>query len=213
MRKRLIVTILASAALLLPAGAAYGASGGMFAANLKPIPHDQTADGGSNVSGKASLKLSGRMLTVDLNASGLTPNEPHAMHIHGLLDRINECPPASADVNTGDPIDPSTVVAGVPDGLISLQEGDPFYGPIAVSFTTTGDTTAASGLELSRMPVANSSGKISYHRVIELPRDIAKKVSNLHVVVHGADLPGDDDHTSLNSLFEATLPVACGQIN
>ena len=63
------------------------------------------------------------------------------------------------------------------------------------------------------MPFANSSGKISYHRVIELPRDIAKKVSNLHVVVHGADLPGDDDHTSLNSLFEATLPVACGQIN
>ena len=38
------------------------------------------------------------------------------MHIHGLLDHVNECPTASADVNTGDPIDPATSqIAGTPD--------------------------------------------------------------------------------------------------
>jgi hypothetical protein len=93
------------------------------------------------------------------------------MPIHGLLDHINECPTASADVNTGDPIDPgSSPVVGMPDGLISLNAGAPFYGPIDVSFTTTGDTTAASGLALERVMSADSSGNLSYHRTITVPR-------------------------------------------
>ena len=41
---------------------------------------------------------------------------------------------------------------------------------------------------------------------------MARDLSDLHVVVHGTDLPGDADHSSLSSLFEATLPVACGEI-
>lgn len=210
--KTLALALTAAAALLVPAGAS-GASGGMFAANLQPIPHDHIADGGSNVHGQAALTLTGRTLKVDLTASGLTPNEPHAMHIHGLVDRVNECPTASADVNTGDPIDAATSqIAGTPDGLISLNEGAPFYGPIDVSFTTTGDTTAASGLALDRFASADASGNLSYHRTITVPKDIAKNLSKLHIVLHGTDLPGDADASSLSSLFEATLPVACGTI-
>ena len=30
---------------------------------------------------------------------------------------------------------------------------------------------------------------------------------------NGADLPGDEDASSLSNLFEATLPVACGEID
>jgi len=210
--KKLTLALLASAAISLPV-TAYAASGGSFTANLQPIPHSSSADGGSNVTGRASLTLTGRTLKVDLVASGLTPNEPHAMHIHGLLDRVNECPPASADVNTGDPIDGTTPqVTGTPDGLISLNEGDPFYGPIDVSFTTTGDTSAASGLALERFASADASGHLGYHRSITVPKDIAKNLTKLHIVLHGTDLPADADESSLSSLFEATLPVACGNI-
>jgi hypothetical protein len=212
MHKRQLLAIAAPIALLVPAAGVAAATSGDFNASLRPVAHSTTADGGSNVTGHASLQLHGRNLMVDLRASGLTPNEPHAMHIHGEVTANNECPPASADVNTGDPIDPATFVAGTPDGLISLGEGAPFYGPIDVSFTTNGDTSPASGLELSRMPVADASGTISYHRTIKVPQNVAKNMTNLHIVLHGADLPTDADASSLSSLFEATLPVACGQI-
>jgi hypothetical protein len=209
--KTLALAAVAAAAMLVPAGAS-GASSAKFAANLQPIPHNHHADGGSNVHGHAALKLTGHTLKVHLTASGLTPNEPHAMHIHGLLDRVNECPTASADLNTGDPIDPASFTAGTPDGLISLGEGAPFYGPIDVSFTKTGDTSDASGLALERFVSANSAGKLTYNRSIVIPDNIAKNLTKLHIVLHGADLPGDADKSSLNSLFEATLPVACGNI-
>lgn len=210
--KKLMLAMAASAAICTPV-AAYAATAGGFAANLQPIPHSSSADGGSNVTGHASLTLTGRNLKVDLVASGLTPNEPHAMHIHGLLDRVNECPPASADVNTGDPIDNKTTqITGKPDGLISLNEGDPFYGPIDVSFTSTGDTSAASGLALERFASADASGHLSYHRRIKVPIGVAKNLTKLHIVLHGTDLPADADESSLSSLFEATLPVACGNI-
>ncbi|MCZ3388310.1 MAG: CHRD domain-containing protein [Actinomycetia bacterium] len=216
MQRKLILLLAAPAALLMSATAAAAPAPpvGTFSADLTPIPHDSTADGGSNVTGHAALSLAGRNLTVDLTATGLTPNEPHAMHIHGVLAGANECPPASADVNTGDPIDPVTPqIAGTPDGLISLAEGLPSYGPIDVSFTQTGDTSAASGLVVERFPVANAAGTLSYHRSIKIPIGVAKNLSDLHIVVHGTDLPSDADHSSLSSLFEATLPVACGTIN
>ncbi|HET7476114.1 MAG TPA: hypothetical protein VFJ97_08855 [Dermatophilaceae bacterium] len=212
MRRKYQVLMVAPVAMLLPAGVAV-ASAGHFEANLRPVPHRAVADGGSNVTGKASLRLEGRNLRVDLTARGLTPSQPHAMHIHGVLQAHNECPTIAADVNTGDPIDPATFVQGTPDGLISLGEGAPFYGPVDVSLTKTGDTSPSSGLSLERFVVADDSGRIEYHRSITIPKDVAKDLSNLHIVVHGTDLPSDADHSSLSSLFEATLPVACGEIS
>ena len=213
MQKRQLLALAAPVALLVPAAAVASATAGDFDANLRPVAHSATADGGSNVTGHASLQLRGRNLMVNLRATGLTPNEPHAMHIHGVVTANNECPPASADDNTGDPLDPASFVAGTPDGLISLGEGAPFYGPIDVSFTTTGDTSPASGLDLERMPVATASGTIDYQRSIRVPQNVAKNLANLHIVLHGADLPTDADASSLSSLFEATLPVSCGVIN
>jgi hypothetical protein len=158
----------------------------------------------------ATLRLTGRMVDISLSATGLTPGEPHAMHIHGDTRARNECPGIDADTTTGDPIDPGSFVAGTPDRLISLAEGLPGYGPIDVSLTTTGDTSAASGLSLERFLVADANGRIDDHRSVVVPKDVAKNLAHLHIVVHGADLPGDADASSLSSLFEATLPVACG---
>ena len=85
-------------------------------ANLAPIPHNPAVDGGSNVTGTASLKVDGTQVHVNLHVRGLSPNLPHAMHIHGILGDRNVCPPASADTNG--------------DGFVSLEEGAPFDGPI-----------------------------------------------------------------------------------
>ena len=131
----------------------------------------------------------------------------------GRISRLRTTPGIEADSNTGDAIDPSTFIPGTPDGLISLGEGLPDYGPIDVSLTVTGDTSAASGLSLERFLTADASGRIDYHRSVVVPKDVAKNLGNLHIVIHGADLPGDADASSLSSLFEATLPVACGEID
>jgi len=212
-KKSLAVLFALPATLLLSAGAAFAVSAGYFDATLRPVPHDHVADGGSDVQGHATLRLTGRTLDIDLSASGLTPGEPHAMHIHGDTQAANECPGIEADANTGDAIDPGSFVAGTPDGLISLGEGLPDYGPIDVSLTVTGDTSAESGLSLGRFLTADTSGHIDYHRSVVVPKDVAKNLGNLHIVIHGADLPGDADASSLSSLFEATLPVACGEID
>ncbi|GAB3196811.1 hypothetical protein ABID22_003482 [Pontibacter aydingkolensis] len=78
---------------------------------------------GSGVMGTATLTLKGDMLTVNIMASGLEPNQPHPQHIHGFMDSNKNavCPPMSADTDN--------------DGLIELAEGAPFYGPILLSLT------------------------------------------------------------------------------
>jgi hypothetical protein len=213
MMKRLTILLAVPAAVVIPAGVAAAGMAGIWEADLRPVPHQHHADGGSRVRGEAELRLDGRRLTVQLKTRGLTPNEPHAMHIHGTLEAKNECPGIEADVNTGDPIDQGGFVAGTPDGLISLGEGLPDYGPIQVSLTNRGDTSADSGLTLERFTKADAQGRLNYHRTFTIPREVATELSDLHIVLHGADLPKDANSSSLSSLFEATLPVACGEIN
>src|SRR5512141_1668947 len=102
MNKRLAVLLAVPATLAMSAGAAFAVSAGSFQATLRPVPHDHVADGGSDVHGTAALRLTGRTLDIHLSASGLTPDEPHAMHIHGDTQARNECPGIEADANTGD---------------------------------------------------------------------------------------------------------------
>lgn len=213
MKRKLSILLAVPAAIVIPVGVAAAGMPGMFEADLRPVPHDHEADGGSQVRGAAWLRLDGRRLTVHLEARGLTPNEPHAMHVHGTLQAKNECPGIERDANTGDPVDPGTFEAGTPDGLISLGEGLPDYGPIQVSLTKRGDTSADSGLTLERFTKADSQGRLDYQRTFMVPREVARDLSDLHIVLHGADLPSDANHSSLSSLFEATLPVACGEIS
>jgi hypothetical protein len=171
-----------------------------FEATLAPIPHDTVADGGSNVTGAVRLKVDGTSVHVNIHVRGLTPNLPHAMHIHGILGDPNVCPPATADTNG--------------DGLISLEEGAPFYGPIDTSFTTSGDTSPASGLALARFPVADAEGNLNYNRTFTIPQNVLDSLGSLHVVVHGLALDGNADGPvgGYDTLFEAVLPVACGAV-
>ncbi|HEX2274611.1 MAG TPA: hypothetical protein VHG90_12130 [Acidimicrobiales bacterium] len=184
-----------------------------FQANLAPVPHDPAADAGSNVTGQATLLRRGNNVRTILSARGLSPHLPHAMHIHGELEALNECPSLAADKGG--------------DGLIDTVDGLPDYGPIDVSLTSSGGTGAGfdDALALDRFPVAGRSGALTYHRSIEVPPEVAANLGRLHIVVHGADLNGNGMYdfgpgtSSLSPLagapvpLEAELPVACGTID
>ena len=177
-----------------------------FEAELEPVPHSARADRGSNVTGEAEISRRGNHVKVELEAEGLSPNLPHAMHIHGKEAReVAFCPGA----NRRDDI--------VDDGLIETLEGQPDYGPIQVSFTTRGDTSPASALALDRFPVAERDGDLRYKRSFSIPQDVARHLDNKHIVVHGADLNRDGKYggriTKLGAPLEAELPVACGELN
>lgn len=211
-RGKFAVALMALVSLSLlvgPTGASAGDDddddqGRRFHASLDPIPHRPAADNGSNVHGASSLWLDGRRLTVKLGARGLDPL-PHAMHIHGLdHPEVAFCPQKEArnDLKA--------------DGLIETVEGLEDYGPILVSFTTRGDTSPASALALDRFPVANEDGKLFYKRSFRIPRDVARRLNQFHIVVHGEDLNDNGEYggriTALGAPLEAELPVACGEI-
>lgn len=184
---------------------------GVFRANLAPVANNPSTSTGSTASGSAYLVRVGDRLTGVIYATGLSPNLPHAMHIHGLAQTAAECPGANRDANG--------------DGLVDTLEGIVDYGPILVSFTTSGTTGGnllPDGLDLSRFPTANRAGFLTYSRTFSIPMSVAERLGELHIVIHGSDLNGngvyDGVRSSLSDLIgatvplEAELPVLCGPI-
>ena len=203
----------AAAGLSITAAAATGSKGGepggpeRYVAALDSVPHDPSADGGSNAGGRAMLALRGDTVSVLLKGRGLSPDLPHAAHIHGKdHPELSACP--GADRRVG----------GVSDSLIETVDGLADYGPILTSFTTSGDTSPASGLALDRMPMAKDNGKFTFRRDIQLPTGVAQHLDEKHIVIHGHDIDGDGAYdagpiTALGAPLEAELPVACGEIH
>jgi hypothetical protein len=207
----LFTAVVATGLLTVAAGAiakdgGNGGGGERYGAALSAVPHDPAADGGSNASARAKLTLRGASLQVKLKGTGLSPNLPHAAHIHGKNHpEIASCPGANRRAG------------GVSDSLIETVDGLVDYGPILVSFTTSGDTSPDSGLALGRMPVAKSNGKVTYRRTIGVPAEVARHLGEKHIVIHGHDIDGDGGYdpvpiTALGAPLEAELPVACGEI-
>ena len=203
---------LAAGALLLPtvglAAPATAAAKEKYRYALAPVPHDPRADGGSNATGRATITVEGDRVTVKLDAKGLSPNLVHVQHIHGVGQ--NECPGAE---RRDDRVD---------DGLIDTVEGLPDYGAIQVSLTTSGDTSAASGLAVDRFLVADAKGRLRYERTftlgVDFPRAIAENLDKHHIVVHGIDVNHNGAYdfgagtSGLSSELplEAELPAVCG---
>lgn len=159
-----------------------------FEARLAPLND-------SGASGQADLTLRGRRLDANIVSRGLEPNLPHLQHIHGMAQAISECPTLAADTDG--------------DGLVSVGEGAPFYGPIQVSFTATGDTSAASGGALDRFPVADGRGRLDYSRAFRIPADVAANVGRFAIVQHGVDLNANGQYDNAS---EVSLPATCGKI-
>lgn len=216
MRNRALFSVLAGAALLpalatpaLGSDRQYddGWDAATYQARLDPVPHHPKADSGSDVNGHAELVEVDGELKVEVEAWGLSPLLPHLMHIHGELEAENECP------------GPKFRAGGVDDRLIETADGLPAYGPILVTFSTEGDTSADSGLALDRAPVADEDGTLSYQRVLlDVPDDVLDELDDLHIVIHGEDLDDDGTYdaepiTALGAPLEAELPVACGELD
>jgi hypothetical protein len=173
-----------------------------FKADLNPLNR-------SGAEGTAFIKKDGRQLTTRIHTEGMAPNLPHAQHIHGMAQAISECPTLrAADDNN--------------DGLLNTVEGVPFYGPIAVSLTTRGDTSPASGLAVNRFPVANEGGSLQYARTFAIPSKVARNLGDFAIVQHGVDLNGNGKYdfraagkSELDPSLpqEATIPANCGVIN
>jgi len=173
----------------------------LFEADLAPLS-------GSGVSGLAALSLDGNILTVNITASGLTPGQPHAQHIHGRFDSagnpINSVTPTLAQDTDG-------------DGFIELAEGLPSYGPIILNL----DQPPGSG----QFPTA-PSGTINFLQTYDLsstpsfapgfgmadilPLDLREIVLHGRFLEAGQGLPpGEADGTAG---YKGVLPVAAGEI-
>ena len=174
----------------------------------------------SGASGTANAVIRNQQIRqIEVHAEGLTPDAPHAQHIHYGNDARNECPTLFDDTNG--------------DGLLNTVEGVPAYGPVVVSLTTVGDTSPASVLAVTRYPVS-TDGSYSYSRDhIEFTavsgtgytggtgtaKQIADSVREGEgvVVIHGVDYNGNGvyDGAEMSELDpslprEATDPAACG---
>jgi hypothetical protein len=211
----LLPTVCAVMAATAPAAAAHGnhaPAGDTSAGEPGSYSIELGELNGSGSSGVAVLTLAeDGSLTVNIEAQGMVPGQPHAQHIHGdsSLDRDFTCPTQDADVDG--------------DGIVNTLEGIPSYGEIHIALTTKGDATPASGLAVDRFPVAGADGSLSYERMFkatELPDGTATAVRNLHVVTHGIDVNGNGEYdmaagtSELDPALpqEATAPASCGII-
>ena len=150
---------------------------------------------------------------VQVKAHNLVPNMPHPQHIHGFgfMEKNPEdavCPPMSA--------------AGE-DGLLTLGDGLPFYGPVLIPLDSE-----LIPLSVQEFPEANSNGYLGYiefaklHNVlmaIDEANDGSQSLENLSlekrvVVLHGAYVLDNEvvPAGTEGAEYVATLPVACGEI-
>lgn len=145
-----------------------------FVVDLQPLNN-------SGVSGTARLELDRdqHQLTVVIEATGLEADKTHAQHIHGFSGEEPEnstCPTLAADTDG--------------DGLVSVGEGLPNYGPVLLPLQPF--TTAPGGVidfmatytDLSNLEPVNA-------------------LQNRSIVIHGLTVGGQ---------YIGSMPVACGQI-
>ncbi|WP_404389692.1 hypothetical protein [Humibacillus xanthopallidus] len=192
-------SIAAAASLALAVGPAFAADS-WVSANLKPV-----AGNGVQGSGTAQVTISGTEVKVEMAATGLLPDQPHAAHIHYGEAARHECPTLGDDTND--------------DHHLNTTEGGPAYGDIVVSLTKTGDTSPKSGLAVDRFDTA-PGGKISYERGrINVTSAVAEDIASgeAAIVIHGVDYNKDgkysgDTKSDLDPTLptEATDPALCG---
>ena len=159
---------------------------------------DELNNSGASGTGTLTVTDNGD-LRVYLETNGMTPEMPHAQHIHGAVNGHDFfCPTMAADANG--------------DGQVATEEGLPQYGDVFISLTTEGDTSKASGLALDRFPIADANGTVVYDRTIPasaLPAGTIENLTNLHIVQHGLDVNGNDKY-DLQALGESVFAASLG---
>ncbi len=226
-KRNSVVGISASALLILLATWGSGSASASPSDNgrVVTLTAHLTELNGSGASGTATAVIHNKKIkSIEVHATGLTPDAPHAQHIHYGNQASNECPTLAHDTNPT-------------DGRINTLEGVPAYGPVVVSLTTRGDTSPSSVLAVDRYPVA-VDGRIDYKRTnikftdvagtgypgpggLGTAQEIADSIRDGEgvVVIHGLDYDGSETYSfsaegssELDSSLpaEATDPAACG---
>jgi hypothetical protein len=207
LRNSLILTA-AAAMLCLPMSAAADTS----------VKAKLVEQNGSGASGTVSLTaLDNGGLKVVIRSRGLVPGQPHAQHIHGSAHGGHfGCPTVKKNDTDG-------------DGVLTNEEATGEYGTVFLALTTSGGATPEDGLDVKRMPAADSKGRLNYERTFSaksVPDGLIEHLSSLHVVQHGIDVNNNDEYdvdalgvsTFAESLGvpdipeEATDPASCGVV-
>jgi hypothetical protein len=165
---------------------------------------------GSGVSGLAKLSQDGNMLTVNITANGLTPNQTHVQHIHGRFDAagnpMNSVTPTLAQDTDG-------------DGFIELAEGQATYGPIILNLDSpsgSGNFPTAPGGMIDFTQTYNLSNSPSF--AAGFSSEDLLPLTLREIVLHGRLLnsetglgsgPGEANGTPG---YKVVLPVAAGEI-
>jgi hypothetical protein len=189
---------------------AQGSGSTTYQADLQPVLLNTPAGAAS---GHLTLTLNGDQATVSEQVTGLAttlPTDtttlaslgipaafagkpfPHVQHIH--INGQDTCPTAAADTNS--------------DGVISTVEGQPAYGMIGTTLSTTGATDASTATDVT---VAPSGGSFTYNRTFTLNQATLAAVQDNKavIVVHGLN-PTTAPKASLSTAnsLNVTLPGA-----
>lgn len=198
----LVVPILAFGGVALTAVPAFAADSGAtsYQAELGAL-------NGSGASGTVMVDMTGDQATVTMKVSGLasTFNDapyPHVQHIH--IGAQGTCPTMSADKNG--------------DGIVDTVEGQPAYGMIGTTLSTSGDTSKAAATDLK---VAGMGSDYSYNRTFTVNAETAAAIQagTASVVVHGLDpstltekAQGEKSNLVPELPLAATSPALCGTL-
>src|SRR5512133_1898997 len=206
--RNLLILAAAAAVLCLPMSASADTS----------VKAKLVEQNGSGASGSVSLTaLDNGGLKVVIHSQGLVPGQPHAQHIHGSAHGGHfGCPTLKKNDSDG-------------DGVLTNEEASGEYGTVFLALTTSGGATPQDGLDVKRMPVADSKGRVDYERTFSaktIPNGLLEHLSSLHVVQHGIDANNNGQYdvealgvsTFAESLGvpnipeEATDPASCGVV-
>jgi hypothetical protein len=196
----LLAPVAAFSMPFLASTAASAAPATNYSATLNPLNH-------ASGSGMLSLTMNGNKATVTEHVSGLAATfmngtYPHVQHIH--IGARGVCPTMAADKNG--------------DGVVNTAEGQPFYGPIGTTLSTSGDTSPKAGTNVKTAP---GGGSFDYSRTITLDAKTMQSVTDgkAVIVVHGLDpttlskkAQGEKSELVPSLPLAATSPALCGPL-
>lgn len=182
-----------------------------------------TALNNSGVQGAAAVILDqdDQMITVDVDATGLEPGQPHPQHIHGFADNTDATSPTLAQDADH-------------DGFVELAEGLNTYGPVLLNLTSPPTQPAPSGngsfagtADLTDFPMADADGNIHFQQTYTFdPNDqnaqnlfnTIEQLDHKEIVLHGESVAagsgaGTSGEVDGTAGYKPVLPVASGELH
>lgn len=166
---------------------------------------------GSGVTGQADLSLDNNQLTVQIDAQGLVPGQPHPQHIHGRFDASGE---------PMDSVSPTIAVDADGDGFIEVAEGATTYGPILLPLTSppggaVADFPTAEDGNLEFLQVYNLNDEAIFNG--DFSADDLFALGLREIVLHGMNIAegvgeGTPNEVNGEGGYNPLVPIASGEI-